>query len=337
MNKKAFPYWQKTCVMITRRCNLKCRGCNVINYQSAYELTTEEWYKAFDIMKSYGCGFVVLFGGEPTLREDLPEMIQHLNKINMPHTIITNSIRLLKDRDYYDRLIEAKPFGISCSLNEISHDKIEFGDEVKSARGYQLIQNVRRDLPNCDCVANMAVTRDNILRLPEIVQWLTDNKIWVIMTFIHLCDPHESSYWWYRGPSDESNIKLKLTEKDIPDIRKTANWFKKHYNDLLLHNEKSYFDRWDNECLYQNWKCHNFVNPNINPDGIIMACIDRPLTTAINILDLPEREKELLDSFYDSIKYCTCAWDHMISCNLYAKQGKPDFGKKVFAHKQRSC
>jgi len=336
MNKKAFPYWQKTCVMVTRRCNIKCRGCNVINHQSAYELTTEEWYKAFDIMKSYGCGFIVLFGGEPTLQDDLPEMIQYLNKIKVPHTIITNSIRLLKDKDYYKRIIESKPFGISCSLNEISHGNVKFGDEVKSARGYQLIQKVRRDLPNCDLVANMAVTRDNIKRLPQIIQWCTDHEIWVILTFIHLCKPYESTYWWYRGPEDESNIKLKLTKKDLPDIEKTANWFKEHYDSLLLHNEKSYFNRWTNNCLYQNWHCTEYVNPNINPDGIIMPCIDIPLVKPINILDLPGREEEFQEAFYTSIKNCPgCSWDHLISCHQYLKN--PEFGKKVFAHKARGC
>ena len=333
MNKKGFPYWQKTCVMPTRRCNIRCRGCNVINYQTAYELNIEEWCKAFDIMKSYGCGFIVLFGGEPTLRDDLPEMIQHLNKINVPHTIITNSIRLLKDRDYYDRIIASKPFGISSSINEISHGKLKFGDEVKSSKGVQLIQKVKKDLPKCDTVANMAVTRDNINRLPEIVQWCTDNDIWVILTFIHLCKPYESSYWWYRGPEDESNIKLKLTKKDLPQIRKTAKWFKDNYSRLLLHNRKDYFDLWDNLCITQDWKCSNFTNPNINPDGSIMACIDRPLDVPINILDLPNKEKEFIESFNRTIKGCPgCLWDHMRETNIYALEGRQEEAKKIFAH-----
>lgn len=335
INKEAFPYWQKSCVMVTRKCNLACRGCGVIAKQSQHELTTEEWCEAFDIMKAYGCGFVVIFGGEPTLRDDLPNMVKYLNKIDLPHTIITNSVRLLKSRDYYHKLIDSSPFGFSCSLNETSHVKTKYGDQLKSEKGYQLIQKVQKDLPNCDLVANMAVTRDNISRLPEIVQWLTDHKIWVIMTFIHLCPPRESMYWWYRGPEDESNIKLKFTKDDISKIQKTAQWFKDNYDSLLLHNEKSYFDRWTTTAITQDWHCSEYVNPNINPDGIIMPCVDIPLVKPINILDLPGREKEFQKAFYDSIKNCRgCNWDHLVSCHQYLDN--PDYGKKVFAHKCRS-
>jgi len=335
IDRKAFPYWQKSCLMQTRKCNITCRGCGVIAKQCQYEMTTDEWKTALDIQKAYGVGFVVWFGGEPTLREDLPELIKYCNKIDLSHTIITNSIRMLKDEVYYNRIIDAKPFGISASFNGISHGKAKHGDELKSEYGYQLIQKVRKDLPKCDCVANMAVTRDNINRLPEIVQWLTDNRIWVIMTFIHLSEPHASSYWWYRGPSDSHNIKLKLTEKDLPAIRKTRDWFKEHYDELLLHNSKSYFDYWDNLCLTQDWKCHSFTNPNINPDGMMMACIDRPLDIPISILDLPGREKEFMESFNRTIKSCRGGmWDHMFETNMYAKQGRANEAKDIFAHRK---
>jgi len=334
IKKEAFPYWQKSCLMITRRCNIRCRGCGVIAKQCQYEMTTEEWKIALDIQKAYGVGFVVWFGGEPTLREDLPELIQYCNQINLPHTIITNSIKMLNDDSYYQRIIDAKPFGFSASFNGTSHGKAKHGDELKSEYGYQLIQKVREDLPETDCVANMAVTKDNIESLPEIIQWLTDHKIWAILTFIHLCKPHESSFFWYRGPEDKNNIKLKLTKDDLPAIRKTRDWFKDNYDSLLLHNEKSYFDRWNNHALYQNWHCSEYVNPNINPDGFIMPCIDIPLVKPISILDLPGREEEFQEAFYTSIKNCNgCCWDHLVSCHQYLDN--PTYGKKVFAHKHK--
>jgi capsule biosynthesis phosphatase len=41
LNPKHFlSTWQKVCVFVTRRCNLACPECNVIRYQSSYELTT---------------------------------------------------------------------------------------------------------------------------------------------------------------------------------------------------------------------------------------------------------------------------------------------------------
>jgi len=336
MNPKVFPHWQKVCCMPTRRCNIRCRGCNVVNFNSSYEMTTAEWCKAFDTFKHYGVGFVVLFGGEPTLRDDLPEMVKYLNKIKMPHTIITNSIRLLKDKPYYDRLIAAKPCGFSVSLNEISHGKAKYGDELKSQQGYQLIQKVKKDLPACDLVANMAVTTANINGLPKIVEWLSANGIWAIMTFIHLCDPHESTYWWYRGPWTKDSKHLMFTKKDAPKISKVADYFIKNHDRLLLHNSVEYFKQWSTLGISQDWHCSYFTCPNINPDGSIMACVDRPLASPVNILDLP-RDEELLQYVFDeAIDSCSgCFWDHEFETNMYAIKGQAEQGKKIFAHKLR--
>lgn len=330
-----FENWQKVCLFVTRRCQLKCRGCNVVNYQSAYEMTTEEWYNAFDILESYDVGFVVLFGGEPTLRDDLPELVSYLNDLDLPHTIITNSLRLNKDQEYYDRIMTANPFGISISINiPESDESSRFHDDIKSQEGWKLLQKLKKDDYGGDLVANMAVTRTNLDDLPKMVELFTSMDVWSILSFIHLCSPHESMYWWYRGPINEENKELIFTDADRPALKKASDFFITNYDRLKLHNGKEYFKAWSTLGVDQNWKCKYWVCPAINPDGSLMACIDRPLTRPFNIFDLPNKEKEILASFKFTISECPGGfWDHMYETNVYAEKNMVSEAKMHFAHK----
>lgn len=328
-----FKNWQKLCVFLTRRCNLRCRGCNVINYNSAYELTTQEWKRVFDIAKKYKVGFIVLFGGEPTLRDDLPELVKYLNKIKMPHTIITNGIRLLNDKDFYEKLLKANPYGISCSVNTLKIKK-DFSDNIKSNIGTKLLLKLKQDGYKGDLVANVAITRENLKELPKMAQFFTEKNIWLILTFIHLCSPYQSMYWWYRGPIDKYNKSMIFRKEDKKDLSKIANWFIKNYENLKLHNSKEYFYQWPTLGITQNWKCSEWVSPQVNPDGSLMACVDRPLSKPFSIFDFPKKEKEIYENFKETIKNCPgCFWDHMWDCHLYVRLNKVEYGKKKFQHR----
>jgi MoaA/NifB/PqqE/SkfB family radical SAM enzyme len=66
--------------MLTRRCNYRCRGCNVWQEQDVKELSTKEVKKGLDILKELGIIEVVLSGGNPLLREDIDEIIEYASR-----------------------------------------------------------------------------------------------------------------------------------------------------------------------------------------------------------------------------------------------------------------
>jgi len=67
--------------MLTRRCNYRCRGCNVWQEQDTKELPTREIKKGLDILKELGVVEVVLSGGNPLLREDIGRIIEHSSRL----------------------------------------------------------------------------------------------------------------------------------------------------------------------------------------------------------------------------------------------------------------
>jgi len=66
--------------LITRKCNYRCKGCNVWNEQDKNELTTTEIKQGLDILKKLGIVEVVFSGGDPLLREDAKEIIEYASK-----------------------------------------------------------------------------------------------------------------------------------------------------------------------------------------------------------------------------------------------------------------
>jgi MoaA/NifB/PqqE/SkfB family radical SAM enzyme len=66
--------------MLTRRCNYRCRGCNVWQEQDTRELSTREIKRGLDILKELGVIEIVLSGGNPLLREDIDEIIEYSSR-----------------------------------------------------------------------------------------------------------------------------------------------------------------------------------------------------------------------------------------------------------------
>jgi len=75
-NKPYHAQW-----MLTKRCNYRCRGCNVWQEQDSKELPTREIKRGLDILKELGVVEVVLSGGNPLLREDIGEIIEHSSRL----------------------------------------------------------------------------------------------------------------------------------------------------------------------------------------------------------------------------------------------------------------
>lgn len=108
--------------MITRRCNYRCRGCNVWQEQDTKELSTREIKKGLSILKDLGIIEVVLSGGNPLLREDIDEIIDYASRFFVT-TVYDNGSMASKK---IDALRKADLVAISIdSLNAGKNDYIK--------------------------------------------------------------------------------------------------------------------------------------------------------------------------------------------------------------------
>lgn len=106
---------QHTClnvVEVTSRCNLNCPICfataNGCGYDFHPDMETIRgmFQTVVDYVKSPRC--VQLSGGEPTVRDDLPEIVRMAKDMGIEHIEInTNALRIAKDIDYLRALKDA--------------------------------------------------------------------------------------------------------------------------------------------------------------------------------------------------------------------------------------
>ena len=79
---------------LTWRCPLRCRHCYLGPAPKWRELSAAEWRSALRQLKGLGCLFLVLTGGEPLLRKDLPELCRHATKLGFDIRIFTTGLGL---------------------------------------------------------------------------------------------------------------------------------------------------------------------------------------------------------------------------------------------------
>ncbi len=123
---------QNTCCVlleVTDRCNLRCPVCFAQSGWPGAEPSLakiEIWYKK--LMRSGGPFNIQLSGGEPTVRDDLPEIVALGRSIGFPFIQVnTNGLRLARDAAFSRQL---KAAGLSCvflqfdGTNDAIYEKI---------------------------------------------------------------------------------------------------------------------------------------------------------------------------------------------------------------------
>ena len=84
---------------LTYRCPLRCVYCSnpVDFHRSRAELTTDEWRWVFSQAAELGVMQLHLSGGEPALRDDLVDLIQHARANDLYTNLITGGTLLGED------------------------------------------------------------------------------------------------------------------------------------------------------------------------------------------------------------------------------------------------
>jgi len=109
----------------TRRCNLKCVHCYSSSQNRRYsdELSTEEGKALIADLAAFGSPVILFSGGEPLMREDLPELVRFAVESGMRAVISTNGTLITKGRAAVFAKIGLSYMGISLDgVGEI-HDR----------------------------------------------------------------------------------------------------------------------------------------------------------------------------------------------------------------------
>lgn len=115
---------------VTFRCQNDCVHCYAGGPQETPELTTEEWKEVINRLNKIGVFILTFTGGEPTLREDLPELLLHAQNKGMVTGLITNG-RRLKNKVYVENLEKT---GLDFTQVTLESHKPEIHDKITATK-----------------------------------------------------------------------------------------------------------------------------------------------------------------------------------------------------------
>ncbi|KYC46172.1 MAG: molybdenum cofactor biosynthesis protein A [Candidatus Methanofastidiosum methylothiophilum] len=163
---------------LTNRCNMNCPVCfaSAGATKRLYEPSFEEIKKMLERMASIKPNppFAVQFsGGEPTLRDDLPNIIETAKNLNISQIqVATNGKRFAKDKEYLKKVIDS---GINTyylqfdGLNPSSYKKF---------RGYDTFPEKKQAIEN---LRNLGET--SVVLVPTVSKGVNDREVGDIIYF----------------------------------------------------------------------------------------------------------------------------------------------------------
>lgn len=212
------------CVLleVTKSCDLHCSYCFAKGGDSSETPPFSKLCKDIDIIINKGHSPLIQFsGGEPTLRDDLPELILYAKSKGCSYTQVnTNGIRLSKDPWYVKSLAKA-----GLDIVFLQFDGTD-DDVYRTLRGRDLLSVKKRAIDNC---SNCGL---GVTLVPTIVRGINDHQVGDIIRFALSCFPTVRSVHFQpvtflgRTPKDPVNddrftldemMKAVICQTEIPE------------------------------------------------------------------------------------------------------------------------
>lgn len=326
MNKIQIVSW-----LLTRRCNLNCSYCAIVKdyfgkptlypnmkYYIQNEMDTKTVIKGLgDFKKHNPDAFHILYGGEPLLRKDLPEIINFCNENNIHYTIITNNTNEIQP--LMEKLFENTDYiiGLTSSVDPLVVSDDSDTDRIKKSKeGMDRLVNLKGKVK--DLVAEITVDNRNISYLYDLIKTLTGFGINSDITFV---DIQKNKFYDFSNVDDEEFL-VHPTKEIKDELERIIN-----DKSLDVHMSETLLDEIF-KILPANLDCeieNDIHNITVDADGSIRLCLRiRGLLTPgkvrlDNLFDKDYNVNNFVGPFlqFDKRSYCEgCNWTCMLMSKL---------------------
>ena len=255
---------------VTSRCNLRCQSCSIWR-RPTDELSIPEVERLAEVASRLGCVQVSLGGGEPAMRDDLPDIVRAFQSRGMNTRVLSNGVALTPAR--IRRLVDAGLREVSVSLDSLDPETQDCLDNTSGAHKKRLenLLALAETLPRRGALPllNTVVTPRNFLQLPQLVHFAGQIGFYASLIPVHLAGGSDHRFYSDAGELrfDEGRGRqlrrvyaelLEMKRRGAPIINSSI--FLRRSPDYLLSGEAS-------------WPCRAgelFVS--VGPNGKVAAC-----------------------------------------------------------------
>lgn len=200
---------------ITARCNLACEQCNII-YANAdqEEASLEDCCRIAENLAKIGTSVVLLTGGEPFVRRDLPEICKAFIANDIHARVQTNG---LATRRQLEAVARAGVKDISVSLDSLeptTQDLINGGFDQSWERAIRTVALINDVFPQDGFAAfGCVLAPRNLFDIEGVVRFATAVGWWVSLVPAHVTRPgHPANFRTF-------DAALRFPGERLPEVR----------------------------------------------------------------------------------------------------------------------
>jgi radical SAM protein with 4Fe4S-binding SPASM domain len=201
---------------LTFKCQNDCIHCYAGGPHETDELGTDDWKKVIDRLHSIGVFILTFTGGEPTLRDDLPELLLYAQNRGAVTGLITNG-RRLKDKNYTEQLEKA---GLDFVQITLESHRPQVHDQMTSSKGSwkETVAGIKNALQTKVYVTtNTTLSKYNASEFLQTIDFIKGLGISAFGCNSLIYSGKAS------GVSDEFVLPLETLNELMPQIRDKAN------------------------------------------------------------------------------------------------------------------
>jgi len=245
--------------LVTRRCNCRCETCLWLDEECSDELSAEEIKRVYAQARHLGFIATALWGGEPLIRQDLPEIVRSSKSNGFVTTVITNGYYLAERLDELSDYVDC--FIVSIDQLGQKHDRMRRRQNIFQ-RAIEGIERVKK-YPDIKVIINSVLSKLNKDSVEDLV-YLADG----LGVSIYLC-PIETGLTGRPG-FEASKKHLGLTCEQLEDFSKKVIALKR--KGYKINNSLTYLKTFIGG--KKKYRCHTQkVAVTLDANGNVRNCI----------------------------------------------------------------
>jgi len=261
---------------ITYRCNYRCKMCGQ-DHAGGKELKLEQIECAAQRLQKLGSRHVVITGGEPFMRKDLPEIIKIFKEHGFSIRVQTNGGKQVSE-EFFVRCVEAGLQDVSVSLDTLNsklQDEICLAKNVKP-NAIRTLKLARKYLPKSISLANIVASAYNYAELPELVRFFHKMGVYTYITPVMISQAEMTGQEYLFRSGDEGFIQDKAQKEsgqivdELIQLRKSGHGLTN--SSRHLQDYKGFL-----ETGVSAWRCEaGTLGLDVLPDGGVTICKEKP-------------------------------------------------------------
>ncbi len=280
---------------LTYRCNNACSHCYNARPRNYPELDSDTWKAIIDRVWELRIPHIVFTGGEPTLRDDLVDLVAYAQEKGLVTGLNTNGRRLANNA-FVKSLVEAGLDHVQITIE--SHSAAVHDEMVRAPGAWQDTLEGLRNVINSPLyiMTNTTLLKNNAFELENILTFLAAEKVPTVGLNALIYSGHGKT------------VNTGLDEQELPELLELASRMTQQNGQRLIWYTPTQYCHFNPMLLKLGVKgcTAAYYNMCIEPDGQVIPC--QSYYHALG---------NILEQSWDSI------WNHPLSLELRERRQLP--------------